>query len=211
MIFEIEQNQTNNDVVYYQRIYERGERRKVSLFLDFEDWRMGTRGFSWDGNIPPTAEGQSSIALARAKPGKIRGAHFWPFDQDSLGPDIPCYLQERNQGLVLDRRLHHTQIGFQEALVHDLEGRVDWIEENIEWARMDATRRSRRDVRHYMIGEHTHFKQWLENERAELMVLNVSQCAVVSCYLLFNTTSLQLTGAIQDTGRSFIHAYFILL
>ena len=36
--------------------------------------------------------------MARASDGYIRGAHFWPFDQPSLGPDIPCYLDERNQG-----------------------------------------------------------------------------------------------------------------
>ncbi|CAM9248295.1 unnamed protein product, partial [Ectocarpus fasciculatus] len=194
------QDQETNDVIYHQRIFERGEKKNISMFLDFEDWRMGTRGFSWDGNIPPTKAGASSIAEARADSGTIRGAHFWPFDQDSLGPDIPCYLQERNQGLVLDRRLHHVQTGYQEALVYDLEGRVEWIEENIEWARMDATRRSRRDVRHYMIGERTHFQHWLENERVELQELNTSQCAIVSCYLLFNTTSLELTGAISDKG-----------
>lgn len=194
------QDQSTNDVIYHQRVFERGEVKNISVFLDFEDWRMGTRGFSWDGNIPPTKEGASSISDARADPGTIRGAHFWPFDQDSLGPDIPAYLQERNQGLILDRRLHHIQTGFQEALVYDLEGRVEWIEENIEWARMDAVRRSRRDVRHYMIGEHTHFSQWLQNERVELQELNTSQCAIVSCYLLFNTTSLELTGAISDKG-----------
>ena len=197
------QDQFTNDVVFYQRVFERGERKNISLFLDFEDWRMGTRGFSWDGNIPPTSDGATSIPLARAAPGMIRGAHFWPFDQDSLGPNIPCYLEERNQGLVLDRRLHHIQTGYQEALVYDLEGRIDWIEENIEWARMDAERRSRRDVRHYMIGERTHFKQWLDNEREELKELNTSQCAVVSCYLLFNTSSLELTGAISDKGKYF--------
>lgn len=194
------QDQATNDVVYHQRMFERGEKKNISIFLDFEDWRMGTRGFSWDGNIPPTKEGASSISDARAMAGTIRGAHFWPFDQDSLGPDIPCYLQERNQGLVLDRRLHHVQTGYQEALVYDLEGRVEWIEENIEWARMDAVRRSRRDVRHYMIGERTHFTHWLENERLELQELNTSQCAIVSCYLLFNTTSLELSGAISDKG-----------
>jgi hypothetical protein len=181
-------------------MYDLGELKNISIFLNFEDWRLGTRGFNWYGNIPPTEEEQSSISKARAKPGTIRGAHFWPFSQASLGPDIPCYLEERNQGLVLDRRSHHLQIGYQEALVNDLEGRVKWIEENIEWAKMDSERRARRDVRHYMIGQHTHFSQWLANERDELMQLNSSQCAIVTCNLLFNTTSLQLTGAISGTG-----------
>ncbi len=185
---------------FYHQLYERGLKRNASLFLDFEDWRLGTRGFSWNGYIPPTAAGATSIPRARAQPAYIRGAHFWPFDQTSLGPDIPCYLGERNQGLVLDRLSHHQQIGYQEALVNDLEGRVAWIEENIEWAKMDSQRRARRDVRHYMIGEHTHFKQWLQNEYKELIELNTSQCAIVECNLLFNTTSLELTGAISDKG-----------
>lgn len=172
----------------------------MSLFLDFEDWRLGTRGFSWDGSIPPTQDNASSIANPRMEYKRIRGAHIWPFAERSLGPDLPCYLLERNQGLVLDRRMLHHQIGYQEALVYDLEGRVQWIEENIEFAKMDAMRRSRRDVKHYMIGQRTHFLHWLNNEDAELQELKVSQCVLKKCYLLFNTTSLTLTGAIEDVG-----------
>jgi hypothetical protein len=112
----------------------------VNLFLDFQDWRLGSRGFSWYGTIPPTKAGESSIPMARALEGEIRGAHFWPFDQDSLGPDIPCYLDERNQGLVLDRKLQRAQIDKQEALVSDLLGRIEWLEENIEWADMGPVR-----------------------------------------------------------------------
>ena len=172
----------------------------MNLFLEFEDWRLGTRGFTWNGNIPPTKEGFTSIPQARASPGTIRGTHFWPFDQDPLGPDIPCFMEERNQGLVLDRRLHNSQIGKQEALVFDLEGRVDWIDENIEYARMDSVRRARKDVKEYMTAEKIHFSQWLENERVELKQLNSSQCTLQKCSITFNTSSLTLTGAIEDVG-----------
>ena len=196
----VEQDQSTNDVRYFQRVYDLGELRAVNLFLDFEDWRIGGRGFSWNGEIPPTKEGNTSIPLARAKKGTIRGTHFWPFDQPPLGPDIPCAFLERNQGLVLDRRLHNSQIGKQEALVYDLEGRVDWINENIEFAKMDAVKRSRKDVKEFMIKERDHFTAWLVNERSELNSLNSSQCTLQKCSIQFNTSSLLLTGAIEDTG-----------
>ena len=57
------------------------------------------------GYIPPTAIGFTSLTKARASDGIILGTHFSPFNQKSLGTDIPCYEKERNQGLVLDRIL----------------------------------------------------------------------------------------------------------
>jgi hypothetical protein len=82
------------------------------------------------GSIPPSAKGESSLTPenSNAPFTYIRGAHFWPFSQESLGTDYPCYLTERNQGLVLDRQLQQRQITKQEALIDDLQGRVDWIE-----------------------------------------------------------------------------------
>lgn len=170
------------------------------MFLDFEDWRMGSRGFSWEGNVPPTAKGATSIPKARAAEGFIRGAHFWPFDQRSLGPDIPCYLTERNQGLVLDRALQQRQINAQEALVSDLRGRIDWLGENIEDATMRPELRARKDVRRNLTWVQADFTYWWQNEVEELKQLNSSQCVLKECVILFNTSSLQLTGAINDTG-----------
>lgn len=66
---------------------------------------------------------------------------------------------------------------------------------------MDAIRRSRKDVKIYMSHEKVHFTQWLENEREELIQLNSSQCVFKKCTITFNTSSLQLTGAIQDKGK----------
>jgi hypothetical protein len=171
------------------------------MFLDFEDWRMGSRGFSWAGYIPPTARGATSVPKARAPDGYIRGAHFWPFDQRSLGPDIPCYLTERNQGLVLDRSLQRAQIDQQEALVDDLRGRIDWLEENIEDATMRPELRSRKDVRANLTWVKADFTHWWENEVDELQQLSSSQCIEKECWIMFNTSSLELTGAISDTGK----------
>ena len=51
-------DQSTNDVKYFQRLFDRGNMYGVNLFLDFEDWRVGSRGFSWKGYIPPTEAGR---------------------------------------------------------------------------------------------------------------------------------------------------------
>ena len=162
---------------------------------------MGSRGFSWSGYIPPTATGATSLINARAADGFIRGAHFWPFDQSSLGPDVPCYLTERNQGLILDRSLQRKQIDEQENLVDDLKGRIDWLEINIEDATMRPELRSRKDVRANLTWVQADYMHWYENEVVELKELNTSQCIVRDCWIQFNTSSLLLTGAIEDVGK----------
>lgn len=197
----LELNQSTNDIRYFHQLFEEGEQVPVNLFLDFEDWRIGTRGFSWEGTIPPTQPGATSIPLARADPVElIRGAHFSPFTQDSLGPDIPCYREERNQGLILSRQIQSEQIYKQQALVDDLHGKIDWSKENIEWASMGPELRSRKDVKETMNVVIDDLMHWWSNEVDELKELNTSQCALTSCSITFNTTSLTLTGAINDFG-----------
>ena len=163
---------------------------KVDLFLNFEDWRMGTRGFNYEGNLPSTLLN-----------GRIRGAHFSPFNATSLGPDIPCYERERNQGLVLDRQLQSSQIDWQEILISDLKGRIDWLFKNIEWATMGPIYRSRKDVKEYLTRVKHNYTEWHDNEVSELIQLNTSQCSLTNCTIMFNTSSLQLTGAIQGIGK----------
>lgn len=196
-----EHDQSTNDARFFQRLFDRGTLYETNMFLDFEDWRMGSRGFSWSGYIPPTALGATSVPKARAADGVIRGAHFWPFDQASLGPDIPCYMTERNQGLVLDRSLQRSQIDAQMALVDDLLGRIEWLAENIEDAQMGPELRARKDVRANLTFVKADFTHWRENEIDELRQLNTSQCIERSCTIMFNTSSLSLTGAINDTGK----------
>ncbi len=206
-----EHDQNTNDVRFFQRLFDRGTLYETNLFLDFEDWRMGSRGFSWSGYIPPTALGATSVPKARAADGIIRGAHFWPFDQDSLGPDVPCYMTERNQGLVLDRSLQRSQIDAQWALVDDLQGRIDWLEVNIEDAQMRPELRSRKDVRRNLTFVRADFEHWRDNELDELQQLSSSQCILRDCTILFNTSSLQLTGAINDKGAVYLSFYFPVL
>lgn len=197
---QVVQDQNTNDVKYFLQLFERGVMYETSLFLDFEDWRLGCRGVSWEGNIPPTEVGASSIPRARANLGNITGALFWPFAEESLGPVIPSFLRETNQGLVLDRTQHYTQLLKQQSLVNDLKGRLDWLTVNIQDAAMGPELRSRYDVQANLSAVRADFGFWHINEEHELQLLNSSQCAVVDCSILFNTSSLQLTGAINATG-----------
>ena len=187
-------NQIENQPYFYHQLFDEGTYFPVDLFLDFEDWRMGSWGFNFDGTMPLTEQS-----------GKlIRGAHFNPFNTTSLGPDIPCYMQERNQGLILDRQLQTYQISWQNSLVDDLTGRVDWTSDNIEWAKMGPVLRSRKDVKRHLSAIRATYNHWLENEIQELRELNSSMCASVKCTITFNTTSFELTGAIQGRGRTLI-------
>jgi hypothetical protein len=197
----VDLDQSSNNARFFQRLFERGQLYDAVLFLDFEDWRMGCRGINWNGDIPPTDIGFTSFTKARANLGKITGAHFWPFDQDGLGPTIPAYLTETNQGLVLDRALQIQQVITQQNLVSDLTGRVEWLEENIEVAAMGPILRSRYDVRANLSSVKADFERWLFNEQQELIQLNSSMCVYTAeCTILFNTSSLELTGAIVGTG-----------
>ncbi len=197
---ELSLDQSTNDVRYYQRLFDRGELSSINLFLDFQDWRLGSRGFSWSGQIPPTERGKTTLNRARASTGVITGAHFWPFDFQSLGPDIPCFQLERNQGLVLDRILHQTQLDKQEAFVDDIRGRVDWWSNNLDLADMGPVYRSRKDVRQRSRFIRADFTRWWENEIEELKQLNSSMCVNEMCSLLFDTTLGTMVGAIDAVG-----------
>lgn len=130
----------------------------------------------------------------------LPGAHFWPFNETSLGPTIPAYLYETNEGLVLDRSMQDRQIDLQIAFIDDISNHLAWLDANIDTINMDATRRSRRDVRlgqTYSVGN---ISQALTNEIAELVLLNSSQCVLQNCELRFNTSDLTMVGAINGTG-----------
>jgi hypothetical protein len=193
-------DQASNNVRYYYQLFDNGQLRPVELWLDFEEWRIGTRGWNWDGLVPHIASNQSTIKSSRAAFEMIRGAHFWPFDEESLGPDVPCYRGERNQGLVLDRQLQAKQINQQDSLVQDIEGKIAFLERNIQNSTMGPVKRSRKDTLELNQKEIEILNQWRTNERKELQELTDSQCARQRCSLLFNTSSLALTGSIAGTG-----------
>ena len=187
----IAHDQSTNNVKYYQQLFDRGKLYDSQLFLDFEDWRLGARSFNMEGVHAPSND--STV--------RVRGAHFDIFALDSIvGADVPSFLGERNQGLILDRLTQRQQLDYQEALVNDLKGEIDWMEKEIETATMSAKLRARKDVRASMQHEIISTTQWWRSEVDELNQLNSSQCVQTSCYLLFNTSSLALSGAISGKG-----------
>jgi hypothetical protein len=187
-----DQNQYTNQVNYYQRLFDRGTLYEVLLFLDFEDWRIGARSFNMEGISAPSNDTKHYV----------RGGHFNIFDIPSAGFTVPTYLTDEIQGLVLDRTILQQQLTLQEALVADLRGEIDWMEENIETATMSPALRARKDVRAGMTHEIMTMTTWWKNELAELRLLNSSQCTQTACKLQFNTSSLQMTGAITGSGNS---------
>lgn len=46
-------NQTRNTVRYWHMLFDRGQLYNISLFLDFEEWRLGTYGLHLSGGIQP--------------------------------------------------------------------------------------------------------------------------------------------------------------
>ena len=149
--------------------------------------------------------------------------HHWSYDDDNNDSDeypniyflsSPCSVQIpkpspsltaasdcNDIGLVLDRALLRKQITQQEALVSDIRGRIEWLEDNIEWSNLGPEVRSRKDNRRNVLYEIADFQRWYDNEVSELIALNSSQCSLTSCFLHFNTTSLLMTGAIEATGE----------
>ena len=65
---------------------------------------------------------------------------------------------------------------------------------------MDATLRARKDVRMNLTWVQADFQEWTTNEEKELAELDSSQCVERACTIMFNTSSLKLIGAINDTG-----------
>lgn len=162
-------NQSTNEIQYSLRLFKRGTLFPADLFLDFENWREGSRGLNMGGDYPPQNQsdifnGLNNITNTNYT-NLIRSAHFSPFRYPSSTSslfDIPSYLLERNQGLVLDRSLLKKQLYYQSALVSDLQGEIQFMTEKLETAIMDATMRSRKNVSskvstHYSIIQHLIF------------------------------------------------------
>jgi len=155
-------------------------------------------GVTPDPTMMPTSAAANVDTVEPMK--AIKGAHFWPFHQRSLGPTWPAFHEEENQGLVLDRRNLYRQIKRQETLINDIQGRVKWTRDNDEFSTMGYELRSRKDVKRNMTWVAQDYEDWEMNERAELQELSLSQCSQRNCTIMFNTSSLELIGAINDMG-----------
>ena len=123
-----------------------GEHFTVPLFLDFEDWRRGTRGWkqscrrgSGDRCLPVTSSFWPKMSIA--------GAHWNPFDFEPLGPSIPTARSEWNKGLVLNKMMLELDIDDQTGLIEEYESLVHWMDTEFQHGITDDVRiRSREEI-----------------------------------------------------------------
>ncbi len=82
-------NRRHNLLIHSKHIKMR-EHVEVPLFLDFEDWRRGIRGWEQSCRVGDTDLCLPSYTIDDAYH-KPPGAHWSPFDFDTLGPSVPTF------------------------------------------------------------------------------------------------------------------------
>eukprot|EP00984_Skeletonema_dohrnii_P017050 scaffold7682_cov137-Skeletonema_dohrnii-CCMP3373.AAC.4 len=188
-------NQSSSESSHTLQEYRNGQHSTVPLFLDFEDWRQGTRGWKQscrrgrDDICLPTSLHETTTSIA--------GAHWNPFDFESLGPSIPAARDEWNNGLVLNKKTMELTIDGQSKLIEEFKALVHWMDEEFHHGLTDdASIRSREEIRMNI----TDYSEVISSEELILDMLTQSQCSAVECNLVFNTSDATLTGAINATG-----------
>lgn len=178
-------NVSSMETAFYFQFHSNGKMFDVPIFCDFEDWRVGSHGWSF------------------AFPGddrKPRGAHWSPFQFDPLGPTM---TQQRNRifdGLVLDSYSLTARIQTQNNVIEELDQKVKWIGEVSPITSLGATFKSRQNILNAMFTKRLNFLAQKESEEKILIELSSSQCVQVPCNLQFNSSNLLLTGAVSGKG-----------
>lgn len=177
--------------------YQHGEHINVSLFLDFEDWRRGIRGWEQSCRDEDTDFCLPSSEINGVNP-KPAGAHWSPFDFDALGPSVPTFGNRWNNGLVLNKKLVELNIKDQNSLVKEYESLVVWMDREFNYGVTDdAMLRTRREIRDNI----PNYTNTIEAGKGVLSALSQSQCSTtVVCSLVFNTSDASLSGAVNATG-----------
>ena len=188
-------NQSSLETSHKLQEFRDGENLPIPLFMDFEDWRRGTRG--WKQSC---RSGHHDICLPQSlldATTQVAGAHWDPFDFHSLGPTISAARNEWNNGLVLNTESKDLAIEDQRHLINKYKSLVHWMDENFKYGLTDdAGIRSREEIRLNI----TDYSEVIASEELILDQLVQSQCSSVECNLLFNTSDATLTGAINATG-----------
>jgi hypothetical protein len=182
-------NQSEASSLYSDQTFMGGEFNDADLFADFEDWQKGTY------DIVP---GRPRTHLSTTE---VPGAHWSPFDFDSLGPSVPTFNGTFNKGLVFNNTQLKREIKQQESLIVQICNDIQWLKNESEVATLDATKRFRRDVTPHIMATRDDQIALLDKEVNILRALNTSQCVQIeSCHLTFNTSSLELSGAVNASG-----------
>ena len=188
-------NQSSAQSSHTFQAYQNGEHVEVPLFLDFEDWRRGIRGWEQSCRVGDTDLCLPSYTIDNAYH-KPPGAHWSPFDFDTLGPSVPTFGKTWNNGLVLNKKLKELSIKDQMNLIEDYESFVVWMDREFQYGVTDdAMHRSRKEIRENI----SNYTATIAAAKGVLVALVQSQCSNV-CNLLFNTSDARLSGAVNATG-----------
>lgn len=194
-------NQTASKSEFTTQLHPGGKHEEVFLFADFEDWRQGTKG--WEKVCVGVNLTHSSCGEMNEPTKKPRGAHFSPFDYVSLGPSIPSFNTSYNNGLVLNARHLRTQVRKQMQWIHRIEDYIRWMHDEMNVTSLEAHTRFRKDIRLELERTLADYEELLVQENKKLEVLDQSQCSNIEdkdCFLLFNSSNLELSGVINATG-----------
>lgn len=190
-------NQSSAESHHMFQEYQHGQRAPVPLFLDFEDWRQGIRGWEQSCRVSSYTDlclPSESLEKAHQKPA---GAHWSPFEFSTLGPKIPTFGEVWNNGLVLNKQSKELDITDQMNLIEDYSSLTRWMDNEFHYSvTNDALLRSRIEIRNNI----TNLTETIATERTKLAALVQSQCTNVDCNLLFNTSNARLSGAVNATG-----------
>lgn len=194
----IEYNQTFASSVYTAQEYAGGTSNHVGLFMDFEDWRKGSRG--WEQSCRASGTGECLPASNQDK-SKPRGAHWSPFDFGVLGPSVLTYDQSWNNGLVLNRVELSKDVAKQTKMIDKYKELAEWTEAQYHHGLTDGPRlRFRENIKQDARQFVSRLESMIEKEQSTLDVLAASQCINTECSLLFNTSDFTLRGAVNATG-----------
>jgi len=177
--------------------YLNGEHVQAIVFLDFEDWRVGTRG--WEQSC--RNDGDNSELCLPASPeesnNKPTGAHWSPFVSDALGPTVQASSNKWNKGLVLNGQKLNTDIADQTHVIDQYESLVAWLDEEYQYSVTgDVMLRSREEIRANI----TNYTETIQAEKQISEAVTQSQCSNVQCSLLFNTSDATLSGVVNASG-----------
>ncbi len=190
-------NASSAESRYWYQEFQGGKRNDAILFLDFEDWRRGIKG--WEQSCRRDRKDKCLPVLdsGESKKPKPAGAHWSPFQFDSFGPRVETFGKLWNSGLVLNKNVMQRDIDDQLKLIEDHELIVAWVDKEFYHGVTDDVRlRSREEIRNNI----TDYSDVIMEEKDVLESLVQSQCANVECKLLFNTSNAMLSGAVNATG-----------
>lgn len=188
-------NDSEASSVFTMQRFPGGKHEVIPLFSDFENWREGTA--NWARKVYCNSE---SCRLHRREE-KPRGAHWSPFDFSSVGPSIVSFGSRQNNGLVLNLQRKYVEEDMQKKLINETKDKLKWIRDESRFSAINATTYYRIDIMKAFNKMYQETEHLLERETEKLRILSNSQCIIISqCKLLFNTSSLMMTGIINASG-----------